>query len=110
MNFTEPLLQRPTGFGVFHFGEKKEMSPAEMTQGLAENTPGQKMLVSESERRINEQNVKISMEAKILKAIIKQDPSYSESLECYLTISGSIFADEDRNLWEPLSHEKRFIA
>ncbi len=48
MNFTEPLLQRSTGFDILHFGEKKEMSPAEMAQGLAEDAPGQKMEVPES--------------------------------------------------------------
>jgi len=110
MNFTEPLLQRSTGFDLLHFGEKKEMSPAEMAQGLAEDAPGQKMVVPESEGGVNKHNVKVSMEAKVLKAIIEQDPLHAEPLERHLTISESIFANEDRNLWEPLGHEKRLIA
>ena len=109
MNLTEPLLQRSTGFDILHFGEKKKMSPAEMAQGLAEDAPGKKVVVPESERRVNQHNIKVSMEAKVLKSIIEQDPLYAEPLERHVTSSESIFANEDRNLWEPLGHEKRLI-
>jgi hypothetical protein len=66
-------------------------------------------MVSKTDVRVDEQDVEVSMEGKMLKAIVQQQPFHSKSLKSDPTICKSIFPDEDRHPLTDLSHQKGFV-
>ena len=68
------------------------------------------MMVSKTNVRVDEQDIEVSMEGKMLIAIVQQQPFHAKSFESDPTICKSIFPDEDRDPLTNLGHQKGFIS
>jgi hypothetical protein len=68
----EFFLQGLAGLDIFHFGEDKEIGSAKMSQRFSQNASWEEVMVSETDMGIDEQNIKISMELKMLITIVQQ--------------------------------------
>jgi hypothetical protein len=68
------------------------------------------MVISKTDLGIDEEDIQISMELKMLIAIIQEHPSNIEPLKSQLPVGKSILSDKDGNSLEGLGHLKRLIA
>jgi hypothetical protein len=60
-----------TGVEILDFGEKEEIGPAEMREGFSQDPPRQKLMVSKTDMGVNEQDIEIPMEWKMLISIVQ---------------------------------------
>ncbi len=67
------------------------------------------MVVSKTDLRIDEQYIQVSMELKMLIAIVQEYPSHAEVLKSQLPIGESVLSNEDRSPPQGIGHEKGFI-
>ena len=70
MDFAKSLFKALGGLKIFDFGEKEKMGPAKMGQGLPQDSPGQKVIVSKPDVRVDEKDIEISTEAKVLVSVV----------------------------------------
>jgi hypothetical protein len=61
-------------------------------------------MVSETNVRVDEQDIEVSMEGKMLIAVVQQQPFRAKSFKSDPTICKSIFPNEDRDSLANLSH------
>jgi len=95
---------------VLYLGEKEEMGSTQMAERFSENSPRQKMTVAETERSVDEDDVQIPAEGKVLKAVVQDDGSNAEFCQSQLTVAKTILTDQDRDLPQELSHQIRLVS
>ena len=109
MDVADLFFQRSRGLRIVYFGEKKKIGSAKMRQGFPQNSSWQKRLVSETNVRVDEQDIEVPVEGEMLVAIVQQQPFRAKLLKSDSTIGKPIFPDEDRDPLANLSHQKGFI-
>ena len=86
------------------------MGSAKMSEGFSQDASWQKMIIAKTDLRIDEQDIQISMELKILITIIEEESANMELLKRHLSIYESIFADKNGNSLKGFGHKKRLVA
>jgi len=86
------------------------MGSPKMREGFPQNSPWKKAMVPETDVGIDEQDVQISMELKMLIAIVQEQSTNTESSKCDLTRTVSIFSNENGDAVKGLSHQEGFIT
>jgi hypothetical protein len=67
-------------------------------------------MVSKTDMGVDQEDVDVSMNRKVLVAIVQQQPLDTESLKSNLSIYKSIFSDQDGDALASLSHQKGFVS